>query len=168
MKRDPAKLREWQDRSRRKAAANASKKRKPLNRVPKNRGRNRSGQPHDIITQAAIDAHRAFQDAARKQHVCARCDKAGPWHPHHVVYKQDLERENLPPDDPDNALRLCPDCHHGHHYGTPRQQLHMCRLKTQNIRYAFRVLGPNAGSYLRRRYRGSDPRLEQIELAQAA
>lgn len=155
--------------SREKALAKQrAKPRKSLNRkrtTPKDRGRDHNGQPHDIIAQAAIDAHRAFQTAARRQPCCARCGKTkGPWHPHHVVERQWLIDNHHPPDDADNALRLCVHCHSNHHGGVVRLKLKLGCLRAENLAYAFRVMGGYAPYYLRARYRGQDPRLDELEL----
>lgn len=174
MKRDPQKAREWQERSARKAAENArNKPRKAMKRtVPKKRGRKHNGQPHDIIEQARIDAMRRFHDEARKQRVCARCGSSQHWDAHHVVEKQWLKANGFSPIeqyDPDNALRLCDelsdnDCHGKHTRGVRnKHRLHLHNLTDRNLAYAFRVMGPAAGSYLRRKYRGEDERLDALE-----
>lgn len=139
--------------------------------APAKRGR-RDGQAHDIITQAEIDAKRRFKQAARDQGVCARCGKADSFDPHHVVEKQWLVNNGfsvIEQYDPDNALRTCDrftenDCHGKHTRGARRQdRLHLRNLRQENLDYAFRVMGAAAGSYLRRRYRGEDERLDRLE-----
>jgi hypothetical protein len=161
-------------RSREKALAKQREKgRKPMKRsAPKKRGRNDQGQSHDIIKQAEIDAKRRFHDAARKQKVCARCGTNKHWDAHHVVEKQWLKTNGfsvVEQYDPDNALRVCDElavqnCHGKH--TTPvrdRDRLHLRNLKRCNLEYAFRVMGPAAGNYLRRKYRGEDTRLDELE-----
>lgn len=165
----PEQIRAWRERS------------KPLKRgkgpkrsVPKARGRNADGQPHDIIKQAEIDANRRFREAAQSQHVCARCGSGGSFDPHHVVEKAWLKANGfsvVEQYDPDNALRVCDrftqnDCHGKHTRAARRKdRLHLRTLKPQNLDYAFRVMGAAAGDYLRARYRGPDRRLEQLERA---
>lgn len=164
LRRDPEKQRAWEQRSR-----------KPLKRTkslaPKGRGRNGNGRPHDIIAQAQIDAARRFRGEAQRQRVCARCGMGGSFDAHHVVEKSWLKARGLPLFDPDNALRLCDehnknDCHGKHTRGVKRKdRLHVRCLRDENLAFAFRLMGPAAGSYLRRRYRGTDPRLEALEAA---
>ncbi len=101
-----------------------------------------------------------FQEHAATQKRCANCRSTGAWHAHHAgVYEQTLKRLGLPLWDPANALRLCLACHAKHH--SPNHKLPLSVLRAQNIRYALDVLGEHAYDYLRRRYRGRDPRLER-------
>lgn len=174
LKRDPEKTRDWQQRSREKAAANArNKPRKALKRTaPPKRGRDRSGNAHDIITQAVIDAQRRFHGAAKGQRVCQRCGHGGSFDAHHVIEKAWLKANGFSKVewyDPDNALRLCDemntnDCHGKHTRGVrSKDRLHLNNLRQCNLDYAFRVMGARASSYLRRKYRGEDARLEALE-----
>jgi hypothetical protein len=101
------------------------------------------------------DNRRLFQDAAWNQKVCAVTGKAGPWHPHHVVYEQHLRDRNLPIYDGRNALRVNPQAHWAHHKSRPK--IKTSQLLDVNIDYAFDVLGPYAADYLRRYYDDSDP-----------
>lgn len=100
----------------------------------------------------------SFRMEAMAQRVCAACGKAGPWHPHHVVYEQILKnRYGLRGHelwDSANALRLCLRCHQGHH-GT--RKIPTRKLKDLNIEYAFYVMGDFAIDWLRRYYDDSDP-----------
>ena len=158
LRRDPEKQREWERRSR-KPLKRTEMKRKTS--APKKRGRNGRGQAHDIIKQAQIDQQRRFHAAARDQRVCARCGEGGSFDAHHDVEKKWLKANGQPLYDPDNALRLCDeytdnDCHGKHTRGVKRKhRLHLRVLRQENLEYAFRVMGPAAGSYLRRRYRGA-------------
>jgi hypothetical protein len=111
------------------------------------------------LTAAEQTERRRFQSAAASQERCANCGSEGAWDPHHAgVYEQDLRRLKLPLWDTDNALRLCWRCHGLHH--APASRLALNVLREENISYAFRVLGPSAYDYLRRRYLGEDRRLE--------
>lgn len=79
--------------------------------------------------------------------------------PHHVVYRNKLEKVGQPQWDPDDGLPLCRPCHHAHHYA-PGGELPLTCLGDENIAFAFRTLGAHAFDYLRRRYAGHDPRLD--------
>lgn len=111
-------------------------------------------------------AKRAFHDEARRQRICAQegCRRNWPWHPHHVIYRQELQKMGITDItvlwDKRNALRLCPDCHMNHH------NLHHVKLKCltdANYEFAFEILGDRAGDYLRQHYDGDDPRLDKWE-----
>lgn len=131
-----------------------------MKRKPVLRGRDEYGNATEQHTHAYVDRHTRFVQAAAAQRVCARCGKAGLFDPHHVVEKSWLKAKGLLIDDPDNALRLCPNCHAQH---TGGNRLKVKHLRTENLQYAFRELGASAGSYLRRKYRGNDARLEALE-----
>lgn len=99
-----------------------------------------------------IEARLLFRQAAQAQRVCQNPDCKGPrarWDPHHVVYEQELRRRGVPIYDPNNALRLCRDCHLGHHHTRPLPQT---ALLTCHIEYAKQVLGDFYIDYLNRRY----------------
>jgi hypothetical protein len=108
----------------------------------------------------------AFHEEAQKQRICRRpgCRSNWPWHPHHVVYRQELEKLGIDDMailwDPRNCIRLCPTCHanqHGLHH------LPLTCLRDANYEFAFEHLGERAGSYLRAKYDGDDPRLDEWE-----
>lgn len=122
-----------------------------------------------VESRAERLARLAFTSRAAKQGRCAGCGGEGRWHPHHAgVEKQELKRRGVSLWDPDNALRVCVICHWRHHY-EPGFQLALSVLREENIRFAFGLLGPGAYDYLRRRYRGQDPRIERaLALTQAA
>jgi 5-methylcytosine-specific restriction endonuclease McrA len=134
-------------------------KRSQLKRTgPPKRRRKRQ---RDTREQAEI---RAFVERAASQPRCANCPSTGAWHAHHAgVYEQNLRLLGRRLWDPDNALRLCVRCHMAHHH-SHSGRLALSILRDENIRYAFDVLGIRADAYLRRRYRGRDPRLAR-ELA---
>lgn len=113
-----------------------------------------------------------FAEEAKSQRICAGegCRANWPWHPHHVVKRQDLESklglskyneaDHVILWDPRNCLRLCPDCHMNHH------GLHKLPLKVlteKNYEFAFEFLREGAGEYLRHHYDDEDPRLDQWE-----
>lgn len=107
-----------------------------------------------------------FYEEARKQRICrqAGCRRNWPWHPHHVVYRQEIEKLGVTDIsvlwDPRNCLRLCPDCHMNHH---GLHHVKLTCLRDANYEFAFEVLGERAGSYLRDKYDGDDPRLDEWE-----
>jgi hypothetical protein len=111
---------------------------------------------------------RAFHQRAASHAKCANCPSTGPWHAHHAgVYEQKLRELGRRLWDPDNALRLCVRCHMAHHHSRSGR-LSLSVLREENIRYAFEALGIPADAYLRRRYRGNDPRLDrELERCQA-
>lgn len=95
---------------------------------------------------------------------------------HHVVYKQEIRRvvaeqtEHGPPDiiremaliaDRRNLVPLGPKCH-GAHHGRSRP-LPLGLLPDSAFEFAGELLGPGrAYEYLKRRYVGSDPRLDAL------
>lgn len=109
---------------------------------------------------------RAFHEEAQKQRICRQegCRRSWPWHPHHVVYRQELEKLGITDIsilwDKRNCLRLCPDCHANHH---GLHHVKLTCLREENYEFAFEHLGEGAGSYLRGKYDGDDPRLEAWE-----
>jgi hypothetical protein len=102
---------------------------------------------------------RAFHYAAQKQRICRGCRAKWPWHPHHVVYEQEVKRLGGDVNDVRNALRLCPDCHANHH-GRSRP-IKLTQLTDANYEFAFELMGERAADYLRQKYDGDDPRLEE-------
>ncbi|MDQ1584508.1 MAG: hypothetical protein QOF36_2562 [Microbacteriaceae bacterium] len=105
-----------------------------------------------------------FRMAAARQVVCAVCRRGGSFDSHHVIEKQELERRGLWKWDPRGALRLCKGalgCHDQHTYKGGADRVPLAKLTTENIDYAFEVLGPFAYDYLKRRYSGEDPRVER-------
>lgn len=167
IKRDPQKTREWQERSRRKAAENARKKpRKPLRRKAKKR------KPYSGSLKTATDIEkankRAFRLAAEEQRYCAMCHRRVgenrdgypiKFEAHHVIERRYLKANDLPLYDTRNALLLCEWCHLGQ---TNRlRPLWLLVLTDANIDYAFYLLGDFAEQYLRDHYKGDDPRLKR-------
>lgn len=105
-------------------------------------------------------AHRMFRRAAAEQRCCQMCGKTGNgWDPHHVVYEQHLKQSGEPPYDTRNAMRLCAKCHAAHHGRSVVIPLQ--KLLLTHIDYAFAKLGPGAYDYLKQRYAGEDPRIEE-------
>lgn len=106
---------------------------------------------------------REFHFEAQTQRICrgTGCRKRWPWHPHHVIYRQELERLGLSVAllwDPRNCLRLCPDCHMNHHNRS--KPVKLTALRDANYAFAFEVMGALAVDYLRQKYDGEDPRLD--------
>ena len=105
-----------------------------------------------------------FHEEAKKQRICGRegCRCTWPWHPHHVVYRQELEKLGITDIavlwDKRNCLRLCPECHANHHGLYP---IKLTSLRDANYEFAFEKLGARAFDYLRQKYDGDDPRLEE-------
>lgn len=70
-------------------------------------------------------------------------------------------------EDPATVIPLCLDCHRSHHDRV--RVLPVTALPDHALDYAFRLLGAFAYDYLRRRYRGDDPRLHaRLALAEAS
>lgn len=108
----------------------------------------------------------AWNRAARRQR-CECCKLRAAKQGHHVVYKQELRRRNWPLYDLRDMMALCDECHDEHH--SPNWKLPLTALSDENLRFAFGLLGAHAFDYLRRRYGGDDPRLnEQLALEEAA
>lgn len=100
-----------------------------------------------------------FRESARLQRSCQSCGATRvPWSAHHAVYLQHVRRAGGSAWARDNALRLCDDCHNGHHNRS--RPVRATALTQANIDYAFDLLGQAAYDYLRRRYAGDDPRLD--------
>lgn len=170
IKRDPQKTREWQERSRKKAAENARKKpRKPLKRsAPKKKRKPYSGAL-STPRQIEIANAKAFRLAAEEQRCCACCGKPMgtkgedgypiKFEAHHVIEKRYLKANGLPLFDTRNALLLCEWCHLGQ---TNRlRPLKLAVLTDANIEYAFYLLKSYADRYLRDAYEGDDPRVQR-------
>lgn len=86
------------------------------------------------------------------------CDKRAQQR-HHVVYAQHVVRESGDVWHPDNALILCVSSHAKTHQG----RLELTDLRDENYRFAVDLLGaPRAYEYLKRRYAGADPRLDEL------
>lgn len=164
LKRDPEKIRAWQERSRGslKRGSGPKRRKKGMRREP--RKRTPAERERDKIEQ------RAFKEEARRQRVCAVCGRAGndekgnpvPWEAHHVITKAYLKRYGHPLWHPDNSLRVCSEpCHGQHTRGFKRMPL-SC-LTDRNIAYAVTLLGePKAHEYLTRHYSGEDPRVDAL------
>lgn len=118
-------------------------------------------RPRRARTREEAAAHQRFVAAAGAQGRCANCPSEGPWHPHHAgVYEQKLRALGLPLWHPDNALRLCRECHFAHHRSRAGR-IPLRALRDENIAYAFSVLGTAAHAYLMVRYAGTDTRVDR-------
>ena len=117
-----------------------------------------------------LPEQRDFHVEAQTQRLCrnAGCRRTWPWHPHHVVRRQDIEAITKDPAvvwDPRNCLRLCPDCHANHH---GLHHVLLTSLRDANYEFAFELLGDRAGDYLRSKYDGEDSRMADWEQRERA
>jgi RPA family protein len=113
-----------------------------------------------------IDDPHSFYLEARFQRVCAVTGKSGEFEAHHTIKAQTLRQRGLPTHDPRGALRLT---HRAHEQHTNRVRVVKTKeLTSQNILYAFEVLGPFAADYLVREYDDQDPDPRIVEAAHAA
>ncbi len=108
---------------------------------------------------------RDFHLQAQAQRVCARpgCRSTEFAGGHHVIYQQELTRIGRADLlwDRRNALRVCPNCHTGTNAHHGLHPLPLTCLTDANYEFAFEVLGARAFDYLRQKYDGDDPRLEE-------
>lgn len=108
-----------------------------------------------------------FKAEARFQRVCAVCGGSGFFQSHHVVTKQVLRDRygifGTLAYNTMNSLRVCEKCHGRHH--SRFKKIKTTDLKSDNIQYAFFVMGSYAAQWLRRYYddRGRDPRISELE-----
>lgn len=117
-------------------------------------------KPRAQISEAERLSHELFREAAQRQRCCQMCGSArASWHPHHVVYAQHLRRAGHPVYDTRNAMRLCVECHASHHNRSI--VIPLVKLTVAHIEYAFLTLGAAADYYLRQRYGGEDPRMDE-------
>lgn len=90
---------------------------------------------------------------------------------HHICYRQELRRVGGDEWDPRNAITLCASHHSSHHrQGRP---VELSLLPNAAFEFAAETLGAGrAYEYLKRRYSGTDPRLDELltqhEMEQAA
>lgn len=85
---------------------------------------------------------------------------------HHAVYEQEVRREGGSVKDDRNLVPVCKRCHERHHQRVV--PLESYRLPDAVFEFARELLGAGAAyEYLRRRYAGSDPRLESLLLEAA-
>lgn len=81
---------------------------------------------------------------------------------HHCIYAQHVRDAGGDVWDPRNSLTLCYDCHAKHHGG---DRIPLSALHDSVFEFAVELLGTEpAYNYLRRRYRGSDSRLDALIL----
>jgi hypothetical protein len=108
--------------------------------------------------------------------VCG-CGRKAPQR-HHIVYQQELGRRWESGDlgapwlpmihsladlsaDPRNIVWIAVDCHAAHHNASKRLPLSV--LPDSVFRFALELMGAGAAfEYLRRRYSGGDPRLDEL------
>lgn len=81
---------------------------------------------------------------------------------HHCIYAQHVRGAGGDVWDPRNSLTLCYDCHARHHGG---DRIPLSALPDSVFEFAVELLGTGPTyNYLRRRYRGTDPRLDALIL----
>lgn len=119
---------------------------------------------------APISNPESFWNEARFQRVCQRpdCHQAGAFHAHHVVAKGILrDRHHIPQSrlyDTRLAMRLCPiSCHF--QFENRMIEIPLTALQPMHFEVAFEFMGMAAFDYLRGRYSGDDPRLEEYAKA---
>lgn len=144
-KRDPAKLRAWEERTR--AKTRAAQKARGISRVPR--------PPKAERLKRAPKRWREGREGK-----CACCPRRSSLHPHHVVYAQHVEGAGGDVWDPRNRLMLCEGCHADHH--GPNWRVPLLLLPDRCIAFAVELLGAAAFDYLTRRYDGEDPRVAAI------
>jgi hypothetical protein len=117
---------------------------------------------------------KAFKAECSYQRFCQHPDCKNPgtwkWQAHHVVQVKHIKEYTEEPHilyDPRNALRLCNDLSgsncHGNHHGGGDKRVPLSALRDENFEYAAELLGAGvAYEYLRRGYRGEDPRLQAL------
>lgn len=138
-------------------------------------------RPEDLAAETRRTASRGARSRERLRGVCICGCKKPAVARHHCIYEQELRRivadgrltrMALPaPDralltalvsDPRNLVPVAFDCHGAHHGRSRPYPLAM--LPDSVFEFAAEVLGPRAHGYLRRRYAGRDPRLDELRL----
>lgn len=80
---------------------------------------------------------------------------------HHAVYVQELRRLGGSVKDRRNLVGVAYDCHGAHHARVRPLAAHV--LPDSVFEFAYELMGAGAAyEYLRRRYSGGDPRLEEL------
>lgn len=105
-----------------------------------------------------------FLRAGYGQRVCAVTGLPTSWRTgqvHHVIEKQWLRINHKPRWDPRNALLLRTRVHELHTGKLEHNKIPLSALRDENFEFAFEQMGAAAYNYLRRHYRGEDPRLEE-------
>jgi hypothetical protein len=110
----------------------------------------------EVVEVVRLRGHRRadFKDDVLR---CRHCAK-GHAHNHHVVLEQHVIRCGGDRWHPDNALALCRRCHLPLAHA---RKLPLTTLRDENLDFAFNLLGSHAYDYMRRRYAGDDPRLDE-------
>lgn len=108
-----------------------------------------------------VDERRWFDGAPRTCENPECLGRDGRTEGHHCFYKQMLRREGGDIWDPRNRFVLCRDCHKEHH--GRRMPIALTSLPDSVYEFGVELLGPGAAyEYLRKRYRGQDPRLDAL------
>ena len=83
---------------------------------------------------------------------CGSCGtRRGPFHLHHVIYRQEVRRNRGNQKDPANLMPLCVPCHQDHH--ARKRPVPLARVPAEAVEFAVRLLGEDrAHVYLTRRY----------------
>lgn len=120
-----------------------------------------------LVCLTSINDMRSFFEAGKYMGMCGCCDRIkGLYQVHHVVFQQRCRRDHAPEWSPDNAFRLCSGgaetCHEREH--THQSQIPTAKLRTENIAFAWRWLGPGAAyNYFTRYYaHNGDLRIEAL------
>lgn len=161
-KRNAAKLREWELRSRAQSAQNARLRASvglqrgngALKRSPGSGGANRAARRKR--------APKRWREGREGQ--CARCRRRSGLHPHHVFYEQHVEDAGGDVWDPRNRLMLCEDHHLNHHGRGDVVPLDV--IPDRALAFGVEVFGmAGAVAYLQRYYRATAAALAARGLA---
>lgn len=91
---------------------------------------------------------------------CAACGETRNLERHHVIYEQHVVAAKGDPWDIANQLVLCRGCHSEAH---SKHNLPLAVLPSSAFDFGVQLLGEGATfEYLRRRYAGTDPRLQRL------
>lgn len=93
-----------------------------------------------------------WRAAAAQGSRCESCGtRRGPFHFHHVTYRQEVRRRKGDQNDPANGMTLCRSCHSGHH--TRKRPIPLVKIPAAALAFAVRLMGEDAArTYLARRY----------------
>lgn len=129
LRADPQKVREWQQRSAKRAKRKGAQPWVPAEQKDRWFG----AMAKRCASPTCLSSRRGLQQ-------------------HHIVYRQQVRRSGGDEWDPRNAITLCTPCHAMHHQR--RGAFPLVLLPDEAIEFAFELLGPGAGIYLPRRYSG--------------
>jgi hypothetical protein len=105
----------------------------------------------------------ALRWASQRDVACVSCGAPDRLQLHHVVYAQEVRRRGGDAFDPRDSLTLCLPCHTRHHRLLKEQTVDLKVLRDVNYEFAVELMGLGpAYEYLRRRYCGTDERLDAL------